>query len=435
MTTTRTAAACPRRRRIAERGEEAMALEAIFDDAFRDFTRGDVANDVADDVADGGDGSSSTARRRMWTVRVASDDDRWSACHLEVHFPPGTVPAEPPLLSLRQPNLSPPTRRSVVAQLAAQAASLTGEAVVYTLAAWLQEHLPAVLEEHGEMDEEAAARAAAAAAEEEARREAEEAERAEVRLSGHSKFERTFARLEAREEAEKREEEERKKRMAYFRQLLAAEKEAERTEREVEDDEVEDDEVEDDEVEDDEVEVPAANDALSESVPDPDLDSDVAGGLDAKLRRWEASHAARVEAAKVATRAAEEMFFARRVVQPNTAVTKAKRAAEKAAAERDAAERAAAAEKAAALETSKGRRAAAKRLYAEGAGDDAGDAGVKPTSTKKLSWLTKHVKSMGLGDEERDDASAAASTIVAGASEDDEVAAAAAATLAGAGVF
>ena len=435
---------------LAERGEEAMALEAIFDDAFRDFTRDDVANDVANDVADDGDASSSTARRRMWTVRVASDDDRWSACHLEVHFPPGCrYPAEPPLLSLRHPNLSPPTRRSVVAQLAAQAASLTGEAVVYTLAAWLQEHLPAVLEEHGEMDEEAAAAAAAAAAEEEARREAEEAERAEVRLSGHSKFERTFARLEAREEAEKREEEERKKRMAYFRQLLAAEKEAERTEREVEDDEVEDDEVEDDEVEDDEVEddeveddeveddeveVPAANDALSESVPDPDLDSDVAGGLDAKLRRWEASHAARVEAAKVATRAAEEMFFARRVVQPNTAVTKAKRAAEKAAAERDAAERAAAAEKAAALETSKGRRAAAReRLYAEGAGDDAGDAGVKPTSTKKLSWLTKHVKSMGLGDEERDGASAAASTNVAGASEDDEVAAAAAATLAGAG--
>ena len=55
------------------------------------------------------------------------------------------------------------------------------------------------------------------------------------------------------------------------------------------------------------------------------------------------------------------------------------------------------------METSKGRRAAAReRLYAEGAGDDAGDAGVKPTSTKKLSWLTKHVKSMGLGDEERD---------------------------------
>ena len=430
---------------LAERGEEALALEAIFDDAFRDFTRDDGADADADaDVA--GDGSSSSAKQRMWTVRVATDDDRWSACHLEVHFPPGCrYPAEPPLLSLRQPNLSPPIRRSIVAQLAAQAASLTGEAVVYTLAAWLQEHLPAVLEEHGEMDEEAAARAAAAAAEEEARREAEAAERAEVRLSGHSKFERTFARLEAREEAEKREEEERKKRAAYFRQLLAAEKEAERTEDDDEDDEV-DDEV-DAEME-GEVDADATVAAVAaeshadgsdpDTVSDADLDPDVAGGLDAKLRRWEARHAARVEAAKAATRAAEEVFFARRVVQPNVVVTKARRAAEKAAAEREAAEKAAAAARAAAAETSKGRRAAAReRLYAESAraaaGDAAGDAGGKPSSTKKLSWLTKHVKSVGLGDEERDGASVAASTTVVGASEDDEVAAAAAATLAGAG--
>ena len=435
---------------LAERGEEALALEAIFDDAFRDFTRDDGAGVAGDaDAVVAGDDSSSSAKQRMWTVRVATDDDRWSACHLEVHFPPGCrYPAEPPLLSLRQPNLSPPIRRSVVAQLAAQAASLTGEAVVYTLAAWLQEHLPAVLEEHGEMDEEAAARAAAAAAEEEARREAEAAERAEVRLSGHSKFERTFARLEAREEAEKREEEERKKRMAYFRQLLAAEKEAERTKDEDEDDEVEDDEVEDEVEVKDEVDADAtAASAAAEShadgsdpdlVSDPDLDSDLAGGLDAKLRRWEARHAARVEAAKVATRAAEEVFFARRVVQPNVVVTKAQRAAEKAAAEREAAEKAAVAAKAAASETSKGRRAAAReRLYAESARaaaeNAAGDAAGTFSSTKKLSWLTKHVKSMGLGDEERDGATVAATTTVAGASEDDEVAAAAAATLAGAG--
>ena len=112
----------------------------------------------------------------MWTADVPPPDDRWKPCVLEVHFPPGSVyPFEPPLLSIKQPNLPPPIRRVVAAQLAAQAASMTGEAVVYTLVAWVQEHMPAVLDEHGTMDAEAAERAAAAAAEEEARAEAEEA--------------------------------------------------------------------------------------------------------------------------------------------------------------------------------------------------------------------------------------------------------------------
>ena len=204
---------------MGERGEEAMALTAILEDSFRDLT-GDFPD---------ADGKMALEReqRRMWTADVPPPDDRWKPCVLEVHFPPGSVyPFEPPLLSIKQPNLPPPIRRVVAAQLAAQAASMTGEAVVYTLVAWVQEHMPAVLDEHGTMDAEAAERAAAAAAEEEARAEAEEAARVdpEVRLSGYSRLERTFARIEARQEEEDKEEEDRRRRMAYFRLLMSEEK-------------------------------------------------------------------------------------------------------------------------------------------------------------------------------------------------------------------
>jgi hypothetical protein len=70
--------------------------------------------------------------QKMWIVAVAPDDDRWLPCKLEVHFPPGCVyPSEPPLVSVQQSNLPPPIRRSVAAQLAAQAWSLVGEVVLY----------------------------------------------------------------------------------------------------------------------------------------------------------------------------------------------------------------------------------------------------------------------------------------------------------------
>jgi len=45
-----------------------------------------------------------------------------------------------------------------------------------------------------------------------------------VKLAGQSHLERTFARLEAQQHTEDKEEAERKRRMAYFRQLLAVDK-------------------------------------------------------------------------------------------------------------------------------------------------------------------------------------------------------------------
>ena len=403
---------------MGERGEEAMALTAILEDSFRDLT-GDFPD---------ADGKMALEReqRRMWTADVPPPDDRWKPCVLEVHFPPGSVyPFEPPLLSIKQPNLPPPIRRVVAAQLAAQAASMTGEAVVYTLVAWVQEHMPAVLDEHGTMDAEAAERAAAAAAEEEARAEAEEAARVdpEVRLSGYSRLERTFARIEARQEEEDKEEEDRRRRMAYFRLLMSEEKvhaeekagvgvkgggkgpfdgtradagaDGRGRARTVERDETT-------------AETPEAN------------------SLDAQLKRWEEAHERRVAAAKADVDAATAAFASRRVIMPNTAVTKSAEAAAIAAEEKRKAVEAEAARKEAELQTAKGRRAAAREKLYAGKGDaDGKDAKAKPG----LSWLTKHVKNLGFGDDERVDGEDAGAAVA----DDDEVAAAAADRLAGLG--
>ena len=401
---------------MGERGEEAMALTAILEDSFRDLT-GDFPD---------ADGKMALEReqRRMWTADVPPPDDRWKPCVLEVHFPPGSVyPFEPPLLSIKQPNLPPPIRRVVAAQLAAQAASMTGEAVVYTLVAWVQEHMPAVLDEHGTMDAEAAERAAAAAAEEEARAEAEEAARVdpEVRLSGYSRLERTFARIEARQEEEDKEEEDRRRRMAYFRLLMSEEKagaeekagSVSREEEKVLSTEPEPKPMDEDEPE------PSNEDETTAKEPELHL-------LDAQLKRWEEAHERRVAAAKADVDAATAAFASRRVIMPNTAVTKSAEAAAIAAEEKRKAVEAEAARKEAELQTAKGRRAAAREKLYAGKGDaDGKDAKAKPG----LSWLTKHVKNLGFGDDERVDGEDAG----AAAADDDEVAAAAADRLAGLG--
>ena len=401
---------------MGERGEEAMALTAILEDSFRDLT-GDFPD---------ADGKMALEReqRRMWTADVPPPDDRWKPCVLEVHFPPGSVyPFEPPLLSIKQPNLPPPIRRVVAAQLAAQAASMTGEAVVYTLVAWVQEHMPAVLDEHGTMDAEPAERAAAAAAEEEARAEAEEAARVdpEVRLSGYSRLERTFARIEARQEEEDKEEEDRRRRMAYFRLLMSEEKagaeekagSVSREEEKVLSTEPEPKPMDEDEPE------PSNEDETTAETPQ-------ANSLDAQLKRWEEAHERRVAAAKADVDAATAAFASRRVIMPNTAVTKSAEAAAIAAEEKRKAVEAEAARKEAELQTAKGRRAAAREKLYAGKGDaDGKDAKAKPG----LSWLTKHVKNLGFGDDERVDGEDAG----AAAADDDEVAAAAADRLAGLG--
>jgi hypothetical protein len=377
---------------MGERGEEAMALTAILEDSFRDLT-GDFPD---------ADGKMALEReqRRMWTADVPPPDDRWKPCVLEVHFPPGSVyPFEPPLLSIKQPNLPPPIRRVVAAQLAAQAASMTGEAVVYTLVAWVQEHMPAVLDEHGTMDAEAAERAAAAAAEEEARAEAEEAARVdpEVRLSGYSRLERTFARIEARQEEEDKEEEDRRRRMAYFRLLMSeekagAEEKAGSVSREEEKVLSTEPEQTPEPMDEDEPE-PSNEDETASETPE-------ANSLDAQLKRWEEAHERRVAAAKADVDAATAAFASRRVIMPNTAVTKSAEAAAIAAEEKRKAVEAEAARKEAELQTAKGRRAAAREKLYAGKGDaDGKDAKAKPG----LSWLTKHVKNLGFGDDERVD--------------------------------
>ena len=410
---------------MGERGEEAMALAAILEDDFADLT-GEFPDE---------DGKMALEReqRRMWTATVRTEDDRWKPCVLEVHFPPGTTyPFEPPLVSVRCINLPPPIRRTVAAQLAAQAASMTGEAVVYTLVAWLREHVPAILDEHGTMDAEAAERAAVLAAEEEARKEAEEAAARDVRLSGHSRLERTFARIEARREEEDREEEDRRRRMAYFRELMNEEKEKAKAASREEEDEV-------DEV--DEVGTVGTVEGKlppepggrvdptpsSDADPPPPLDplAEPSSRLDAQLRRWEEAHERRVAAARADVDAAAAAFAARRVIAPNTAVTKTAALAAKAAEEKRLADEAEAARREVELGTARGRRAAAReRLYAgkDAAGEDAVGKDAKPG----LSWLTKHVKNLGFGDDERDDDGSSAAN-------DDEVAAAAADRLAGFG--
>jgi len=437
-----------------ERAEEALALAAILDDAFAEHAGSGSSPDA---------GSSPVVN--MWTVSIAPDDDRWRPCVLEVHFPPGCeYPAEAPLLSVRQPNLPPPMRRSIAAQLAAQAASARGEPVVYTLVAWLQEHLPAILDEHGEMDEEAAARAASAAAEEEAAAEAAAAAAAGEAgnaLSGRSHIERTFAKLETKRDEDAREEADRQRRMAYFRRLLEEEKEAEEEEEEEEeelDDDDDDDDVlkerrsprergrmgtshdddDDDDSEDEEDERTSAAVERSTSTPPPPdaarvMDADAS--LEDKLTRWEEEHKRRVAAAEEATAAAVAAVKSRKIIQPNTVLTAAAVAAAEAAKAKEAEETCRREREEEESKTARGRRAKARAELYEGKGAAAAAAAAAAGDKKSsVSWLTKHVKNMGWGDEEGVGESGAAGD-ADGAGDDalepDEVAAAAAASLAG----
>ena len=449
---------------LSERADEALALESIFEDAFEN------------------------ANENMWTVRVPADDpETWRPCWLEIHFPPGDrYPQTPPLVSVRHPNLPPAIRRSVAAQLAAlSCGELRGEPAAFALAEWLREYMPAILDEHGEMDDVAVARRAAAEAEAEAAREAEmtaEAARARGFLAGPTKFERTFAKIEAEREAEREEEGRAKeRRAAYLRFLLVSEK-SEKSEkrRSAEAGDAGGD------AEDETCLETAAADAEATLDPrDPDEDSersgnenaekervsaardvsgDVSGdvsvpprvptsrlnrtevietesksnlGLDARLDRWEAEHARRVKAAR-------RLDFEARlgdgaaVVAPNSARTKEDERREEAVA----------------LATAKGRRAKARaevyertreELHDLGLGSSSGDflsrvssvggdASDGELSGKKkkngASWLTKHVAALGLGDDEADPSSHGTVTELDETTEPDETTDAAARALA-----
>ena len=367
---------------LAERADEALALESIFEDAF-------------------------VREERAWTVRVpAEDPETWRPCWLEIHFPPGDqYPRTPPLVSVRQPNLAPTIRRSVAAQLAALACGdARGEPAVFAFVEWLREYMPAILEEHGEIDEAAAARKAAVAAEEEARREAEAAaEAASARgfLAGHTKFERTFAKIEAEREAEREEESrDKERRAAYLRFLIASEGDAETEQR-------------DSSRRDADGSVPSvpgfANGMSDRGIDETARDESVVG-LDARLDRWEAEHARRVEAA----RARRFDFDAVGTVAPNSARTKEDERREEEARTKAAAAAAAANAEVAALATAKGRRAKmraevyesaredARRVLRSGEGDSrAGDEAAASKREKKngASWLTKHVEALGFGDD------------------------------------
>lgn len=67
---------------------------------------------------------------------------------MEVFFPEDSrYPlAEPPLIGVRGPALTPLGRRSLAGALAAHALELAGEPSIYSLALWLETHLPAVME-------------------------------------------------------------------------------------------------------------------------------------------------------------------------------------------------------------------------------------------------------------------------------------------------
>ena len=414
---------------LGERADEALALESIFEDAF-------------------------VSEPSLWTVQIPADDpSSWRPCWLEIHFPPGDLyPKTPPLVSVRQPNVPPAIRRSVAAQLAALACGdLRGEPAVFALAEWLREYLPAILEEHGEMDEAAAARKAASAAEEEARREAEAAAEAANKrgfLAGHTKFERTFAKIEAERECEREEENRaRERRAAYLRLLIASEGDeatgegndekagdsGAKKKKSGEDEDARDDAEEEDFVPTDAVEKSKVGGGFSDvsESPGPSSRDEAESSLDARLDRWEAEHARRVAAvrAKIRTNPFDFGIEHSAVIAPNTARTKEDERREEETRARAAASAAAAAAEAAALATAKGRRAKARAEVYERAredvrralvsggdeerAEDAEDASASAaststsTSTQKkksgASWLTKHVAALGFGDDDGSD--------------------------------
>ena len=175
--------------------------------------------------------------------------------------------------------------------------------------------MPAILEEHGEIDEAAAARKAAVAAEEEARREAEAAaEAASARgfLAGHTKFERTFAKIEAEREAEQQEEiRAKERRAAYLRRLIASEGEPPETSTSVDAGSEEDSNARR------RADGSSGPPLPTRAFPAIAARDEAVVGLDARLDRWEAEHARRVAAAR-----ARKIDFEDAVIAPNSARTK-----------------------------------------------------------------------------------------------------------------
>jgi len=229
----------------AEREEEAMALEAILDEKFK--------------VAESD---------KMWTVRVDLGEDasgrQLNACELEVHFPPGCVyPAEAALFVIRHDALPTNVRRSVAATIASRAHAYVGEPSVYAMVVWIQEHMPTILAERGTFEDERDVESTTA----------DNVESGEMfvmtGLGAHIK--RTYERLEAEQAKENAEAEERRKRVEYFRAMIAEERASAAQEEEV---------------------------SSTEIVSSDREDS----SLEAKLARWEQDHVKRLElaAARVA---------------------------------------------------------------------------------------------------------------------------------------
>ena len=234
---------------LAERGEEAMALEAILGDDFK----------VDDDA-------------KCWNIRIPLDEDangvQWEPCVLEIHFPPDSLyPAESALFVVRHDKLPSQVRRSVNAMIAAQAHVYLGEPAIYAMVVWLQENMPAILAERGIVDDVS-----------EFVEEIDNSEKDDFVLTGRgAHIKRTYARLEGEEAKMHAEEEERRKRIEYFRAMMAEENAREA--HEVEEEHVR-------------AMTPSQSIALT---TEEDVDDT---SLDAKLSRWEREHAKRLEAAR-----------------------------------------------------------------------------------------------------------------------------------------
>ena len=124
---------------------------------------------------------------------------------------PGRSPKTPPLVSVRQPNLPPAIRmirRVTARRVEPRRGARCGDRGL-ALAEWLREYMPAILDEHGG-DGRRVSRAERRRRRRRRRpvrpRRRRPAARARGFLAGHTKFERTFAKIEAEREAEREEE-------------------------------------------------------------------------------------------------------------------------------------------------------------------------------------------------------------------------------------
>jgi hypothetical protein len=399
---------------IAERADEALALASIFESKFA------VEHDET-----------------LWTIQIdAEDDNVWRPCFLEIHSPPNDLyPISGlPLISVRHANLPPAVKRGVAASLATVAFAEKGAPCVFALIEWLKEFLPAILGEHGVMDEEAMARAAQVAAEKEAKLEQEalaSAKRDLGFLQGMTAIERTFAKGELQREAElatlarKKE-----RRAAYLRVLMESEAKTKETGEDDDEEEEEEEEESGDETRQMDVQTmdteatetetieattAASNDqfenanAVKTSIAVPSSDDDV---LRNRLDRWEAEHTRRVEAASAAASTAENArgnflsFEGEVLIQPNAARTKKKEREETAAMVMAMDMTKKEAERAALMATAQGRRSIARSDLYENARADLFRASVSGRENTgdgpkpKNSWLAKHVKSAAIFDKE-----------------------------------